>query len=67
VGAEIEAALRLFPAGGPVVLVCTQALAALYDTVLRDHGRSAIALDGDAAVLAGLHVLYAQLFGPLQE
>jgi 2-dehydro-3-deoxygalactonokinase len=63
VGAEVEAALRLFPAKGPVVLVCTPALAALYDAVLQTQGRSAVALDGDAAVLAGLSLLHAQLFG----
>lgn len=63
VGAEIEAALRLFPADGPVVLVCTPALAALYEAVLQGHDRPAVAVDGDAAVLAGLSFLHSQLFG----
>jgi 2-dehydro-3-deoxygalactonokinase len=63
VGTEITAALRLFPADGPVVLVCTPALAALYEAALRAHGRDAVALDGDAAVLAGLSLLHTQLSG----
>ena len=63
VGAEIDAALRLFPADGPVVLVCTPALAALYEAVLQGHDRPAVAVDGDAAVLAGLSFLHSQLFG----
>lgn len=66
VGAEVNAALRLFGALGPIVLVCTPALAALYETVLAGHGLGAVRLDGDDAVLAGLYVLYSQLFGPLQ-
>ena len=63
VGTEVAAALRLFPADGPVVLVCTPALAALYEAVLREHERQAVAVDGDAAVLAGLCFLHSQLFG----
>jgi 2-dehydro-3-deoxygalactonokinase len=63
VGAEVEAGLRLFAGSGPVALVCTPALAALYETVLRGHGRPAVAVDGDAAVLAGLCFLHAQLSG----
>jgi 2-keto-3-deoxy-galactonokinase len=45
------------------VLVCTPALAALYEAALRAHGRDAVALDGDAAVLAGLSLLHTQLSG----
>lgn len=63
VGAEIMAALRLFVPQGPVVLVCTPALAAAYEAVLQSHGLGAVRLDGDDAVLAGLCFLYSQLFG----
>ena len=63
VGAEIEAALRLFAPKGQVVLICTPTLAALYEAVLARHGLGAVRLDGDDAVLAGLCVLHSQLFG----
>ena len=63
VATEVAAALRLFASGGPVVLVCTPALAALYEAVLREHGRQTVTVDGDAAVLAGLCFLHSQLFG----
>ena len=63
VGAEIDAALRLFALKGQVVLVCTPTLAALYEAVLARHGLGAVRLDGDDAVLAGLCVLHSQLFG----
>jgi 2-dehydro-3-deoxygalactonokinase len=63
VGAEVEAALELFAPEGEIVLICTPALAALYEAVLQTHGLGAVALDGDDAVLAGLTFLHAQLFG----
>ena len=67
VGTEIAAALRLFAPRDQIVLVCTPALAALYDTVLRTHDLGTTRLDGDDAVLAGLCFLHAQLFGSLKE
>jgi 2-dehydro-3-deoxygalactonokinase len=67
IGAEIDAALRLFPSDGAVALVCTPALAALYDAVLATHARTTLRLDGDEDVLAGLTLLQSQLFGPLQR
>jgi 2-dehydro-3-deoxygalactonokinase len=63
VGAEIAAALRLFAPQGPVVLVCTPALATLYGAVLARHDLGATALDGDDAVLAGLTLIHDKLFG----
>lgn len=63
VGAEVAAACRLFAPAGRVVLVCTPALAALYEAVLKTHDLAALALDGDEAVLAGLSFLHDQLFG----
>ncbi len=63
VGAEVEAATRLFAPQGQVVLICTPALAMAYEAVLRSHGLGALVLDGDGAVLAGLSFLHAQLFG----
>jgi 2-dehydro-3-deoxygalactonokinase len=67
VGAEVEAAIRLFAPEGEVVLVCTPALATAYQAVLKTHGLGATVLDGDDAVLAGLTFLHAQLFAPLQR
>jgi len=66
IGAEVDAALRLFAPQGAIALVCTPALASLYDAVLKTHGLAAFALDGDGAVLAGLAFLHAQLFAPFQ-
>lgn len=66
IGAEVDAALRLFAPQGDIALVCTPALAALYEAVLKTHGLAAFAIDGDDAVLAGQAALHAQLFGPLQ-
>lgn len=62
VGAEVEAALRLFAPQGQIVLVCTPALAALYQAVLARQALGATVLDGDEAVLAGLCFLHSQLF-----
>jgi 2-dehydro-3-deoxygalactonokinase len=63
VGAEVAAALRLFAPEAPGVLVCAPALAALYQAVLASHKLDAKVLDGDDAVLAGLSLLHAKLFG----
>lgn len=62
-GTEIEAAIHLFAPRDRVVLICTPALAAAYETVLQGHGLGALVLDGDDAVLAGLTLLHSQLFG----
>jgi len=66
IGAEVDAALRLFAPAGDIALVCTPALGTLYEAVLKARGLAAFAMNGDEAVLAGLAALHAQLFGPLQ-
>lgn len=63
VGAEIEAAIRLFAPQGDVGLICTPALAAAYQAALQTHGLGTRVLDGDDTVLAGLTFLHSQLFG----
>ena len=63
IGAEIEAASRLFTPQGRVTLICTPALAALYEAALAEHGLAADVVNGDEAALAGLVFLHAQLFG----
>ncbi len=63
IGAEVDAALRLFAPEGEIVLVCTPALAALYETALKDRGMAAMALDGEETVLSGLAFLNTHLYG----
>jgi 2-dehydro-3-deoxygalactonokinase len=45
-----------------VILICTPALAALYGAALADYGVPSAVIDGDAAALAGLVQLHAELF-----
>jgi len=63
IGAEVDAALRLFAPRGEVVLVCTPALAAMYEAALKTRGLASVTLHGEETVLAGLAFLHAQLFG----
>jgi 2-dehydro-3-deoxygalactonokinase len=60
IGADVQAALSLFPEG-PVHLVCSPALAALYGRALAHYGQESVFIDGDAAALAGLTHIHSEL------
>jgi 2-dehydro-3-deoxygalactonokinase len=61
-GKDVATALRLFGDRGPVQMICTPALAALYGRVLKAYDVSSAAVDGDAAALAGLVHAHAEIF-----
>jgi 2-dehydro-3-deoxygalactonokinase len=61
-GKDIATALKLFAHAGPVHLICTPALAALYGRALKAYDVSVAAIDGDAAALAGLVHAHAEIF-----
>ena len=61
-GKDIATALKLFDRDGPVQLICTPALAALYGRVLKAYDVPAAVIDGDAAALAGLVHAHAEIF-----
>ncbi|HEX4273577.1 MAG TPA: 2-dehydro-3-deoxygalactonokinase [Rhizomicrobium sp.] len=61
-GKDVATALRLFGSEGPVQLICTPALAALYGRVLKAYDVSSAVIDGDAAALAGLVHAHAEIF-----
>jgi 2-dehydro-3-deoxygalactonokinase len=59
IGKDVQTAIRLFALDGPVRVICTPELAALYGRALEGYGYMAI--DGDAAALAGLTYIHAEL------
>jgi 2-dehydro-3-deoxygalactonokinase len=61
-GKDVATALKLFSAGGPVQLICTPALAALYGRVLKAYDVASAVIDGDQAALAGLVQAHAEIF-----
>jgi 2-dehydro-3-deoxygalactonokinase len=61
-GKDVATALKLFVPDGPVQLICTPALAALYGRVLNAYDVPAAVIDGDAAALAGLVHAHAEIF-----
>ena len=61
-GKDVSTALKLFDRDGPVQLICTPALAALYGRALKAYDVSVAAIDGDAAALAGLVHAHAEIF-----
>ena len=63
VGTDVATSVRLFGLGGgaTVHLVCTPALAALYDKALAQYDLKSAVIDGDAAALAGLAHIQAEL------
>ena len=61
VGADVDGALAQF-AARRVPLVCSPLLAALYAKALAFYDVEAITIDGDAAALAGLVHIHAELF-----
>jgi 2-dehydro-3-deoxygalactonokinase len=60
IGEDVAAAAALFDFHGPVTLICTPALAALYGLALADYGVAVV--DGEAAARAGLHSAWRSLF-----
>lgn len=61
VAADVGGARSLFGLSGTVHLICTPELAALYGRALAQYGLAAAAIDGDAAALAGLTYVHAEL------
>jgi 2-dehydro-3-deoxygalactonokinase len=61
-GKDIATALKLFGRNGPVHLICTPQLAALYGRALNAYDVPFAAIAGDAAALAGLVHAHAEIF-----
>jgi 2-dehydro-3-deoxygalactonokinase len=61
-GKDIATALKLFGRDGPVHLICTPQLAALYGRALNAYDAPFATIDGDAAALAGLVHAHAEIF-----
>jgi 2-dehydro-3-deoxygalactonokinase len=63
VGTDVATSVALFglSSGATVHLVCTPALAALYDKALAQYGLKSAVIDGDAAAIAGLAHIYTEL------
>ena len=63
VGTDVATSVRLFglEGGATVHLVCTPALAALYARALARYDLKSAVIDGDAAALAGLTHIHAEL------
>jgi 2-dehydro-3-deoxygalactonokinase len=59
IGEDVAAAASLFNFAGPVHLICTPALAALYGAALADYG--SVVLDGEDCARAGLLSAYRSL------
>jgi 2-dehydro-3-deoxygalactonokinase len=61
-GKDIATALALLDLTGPVQLICTPALAALYARALGAYDLDSAVIDGDRAALAGLVHAHAEIF-----
>jgi 2-dehydro-3-deoxygalactonokinase len=64
-GKDIATAMALFDIAlfdGPVQMICTPALAALYGKALSTYDVKSTAIDGDRAALAGLVHAHAEIF-----
>ena len=61
-GKDIATATALFEFDGPVQLICTPALAALYGKALGAYDGRSATIDGDRAALAGLVHAHAEIF-----
>ncbi|MFO1247036.1 MAG: 2-dehydro-3-deoxygalactonokinase [Alphaproteobacteria bacterium] len=61
-GKDIGSAKALLDLKGPVQLICTPALAALYAKVLEAYDLTSAVIDGDEAALAGLVHAHAEIF-----
>jgi len=61
-GKDIGSARALLDLKGPVQLICTPGLAALYAKVLQAYDLTSAVIDGDEAALAGLVHAHAEIF-----
>jgi 2-dehydro-3-deoxygalactonokinase len=61
-GKDLATAMALFEFAGPVQLICTPALAALYGKALSAYDVKSTVIDGDRAALAGLVHAHAEIF-----
>jgi 2-dehydro-3-deoxygalactonokinase len=61
-GKDIATALALFEFDGPVQLICTPTLAALYGKALGAYDVRSAVIDGDRAALAGLIHAHTEIF-----
>jgi 2-dehydro-3-deoxygalactonokinase len=61
-GKDIGSARALLDLKGPVQLICTPGLAALYAKVLGAYDLTSAVIDGDEAALAGLVHAHAEIF-----
>lgn len=61
-GKDVGTARTLLDLKGPVQLICTPALAALYVKVLGAYDLTSAVIDGDEAALAGLVHAHAEIF-----
>jgi 2-dehydro-3-deoxygalactonokinase len=61
-GKDVATALSLLDLKGPVQLICTPALAALYAKVLNAYDLDSAVIDGDRAALGGLVHAHAEIF-----
>jgi 2-dehydro-3-deoxygalactonokinase len=61
-GKDVGSALALFEFDGPVQLICTPLLAALYGKALAAYDVKSAIIDGDRASLAGLVNAHSEIF-----
>jgi 2-dehydro-3-deoxygalactonokinase len=61
-GKDIATAVALLEVDGPVQLICTPALAALYGKALATYDVKSAVIDGDRAALAGLVHAHTEIF-----
>jgi 2-dehydro-3-deoxygalactonokinase len=61
-GKDVATALALFDLDGPVQLICTPLLAALYGKALAAYDVKSSVIDGDRAALAGLVHAHSEIF-----
>jgi 2-dehydro-3-deoxygalactonokinase len=61
-GKDVASALALFERDGPVQLICTPLLAALYGKALAAYDVKTATIDGDRASLAGLVHAHTEIF-----
>jgi 2-dehydro-3-deoxygalactonokinase len=61
-GKDLATAMALFDIDGPMQMICTPALAALYGKALGTYDVKSTAIDGDRAALAGLVHAHSEIF-----